>query len=547
MSHSHSDSQSQSQSQVGNEVICTDTHGYFGVDIGGTLVKVIFYDPPTTTTITTAAAGVAGAGAGAASTASSSNGVSRVRDLILSARRFGATGVRDVRLGFKTRAGGTFHFVLFETQRIENAVAFIKDNIARFGGSPTSPAERSVLGDVPFIRVTGGGSFKYKTLIESELGVQVVKVDEMRSLIAGVSFLLEHVPDESYAFRDLDESLDNIEIDNESADEDDDLETATASPTSADNGFYKVVNVSHPTGTVSAVSAASGRQRDHAELDAVYKNIAESTPAPDSTESATVAAATAANTTASIGKSGDVIPRILIPDGEDRVYASGKDQVYPYLLCNVGTGVSILKVTGESTFERVSGSGIGGGTFLGLSRMLTQARSFREAMTQAKIGDSAECNMTVGDIYGDAYSAIGLKSSMVASFFAKPPPHLVEPIDPSSSANAAASATSTTAVSGEDMDDVSAKSRDADINRALLLMITNNIGQIVYLNARLHGIDRIYFAGNFLRKNRLPMRYLARAIKFWSQGQMTAYFFRHEGYFGACGAYIAPVSDTTTA
>jgi pantothenate kinase len=35
---------------------------------------------------------------------------------------------------------------------------------------------------------------------------------------------------------------------------------------------------------------------------------------------------------------------------------------FPYLLVNVGSGVSILRVNGTDSFERVSGSHIGGGT-----------------------------------------------------------------------------------------------------------------------------------------------------------------------------------------
>lgn len=41
---------------------------------------------------------------------------------------------------------------------------------------------------------------------------------------------------------------------------------------------------------------------------------------------------------------------------------------YPYLVVNIGSGVSILKVNSASSFERVSGSSIGGGTYWGLCR-----------------------------------------------------------------------------------------------------------------------------------------------------------------------------------
>lgn len=51
----------------------------------------------------------------------------------------------------------------------------------------------------------------------------------------------------------------------------------------------------------------------------------------------------------------------------------------------------------------------------------------------------------------------------------------------------------------------------------------------------LQKIDRILFAGNFLRVNKLSARLLAFALDFWSNGRLKALFLRHEGYFGAVG------------
>jgi type II pantothenate kinase len=78
-----------------------------------------------------------------------------------------------------------------------------------------------------------------------------------------------------------------------------------------------------------------------------------------------------------------------------------------------------------------------------------------------------------------------------------------------------------------------------DISRALLIMISNNIGQLAYLNAVKHRCKHVYFAGNFLRhENTIAMRTLAYAINFWSQGAMEGLFLRHEGYCGALGAFL---------
>lgn len=50
--------------------------------------------------------------------------------------------------------------------------------------------------------------------------------------------------------------------------------------------------------------------------------------------------------------------------------------VFPCLVVNIGSGVSIVKVDENGEFERVSGTSLGGGTLWGLLSMLTDARTF---------------------------------------------------------------------------------------------------------------------------------------------------------------------------
>jgi len=47
------------------------------------------------------------------------------------------------------------------------------------------------------------------------------------------------------------------------------------------------------------------------------------------------------------------------------------------LVC-CGSGVSMIKVNNDGSFERVSGTMIGGGTLVGLSNLLTGNRNFDE-------------------------------------------------------------------------------------------------------------------------------------------------------------------------
>jgi pantothenate kinase len=58
------------------------------------------------------------------------------------------------------------------------------------------------------------------------------------------------------------------------------------------------------------------------------------------------------------------------------------------MLVNIGSGVSILKVTGDSEYSRISGSSLGGGTFWGLSRLLTGVSSFDEILQLSAKGNN---------------------------------------------------------------------------------------------------------------------------------------------------------------
>lgn len=185
---------------------------------------------------------------------------------------------------------------------------------------------------------------------------------------------------------------------------------------------------------------------------------------------------------------------------------------YPYLLVNIGSGVSMIKVTGPLKFERVGGSSLGGGTLWGLLSLLTNAESYDEMLSEAAMGDNHNVDMLVGDIYGTDYNKIGLKSTAIASSFGKVFQRNSSNVKPTFNSN--------------------------DISKSLLYAISNNIGQIAYLQAKIHNIKNIYFGGSYIRNHSMTMKTLSFAINFWSQGEKTAYFLRHEGYLGAIGAFL---------
>ncbi len=221
----------------------------------------------------------------------------------------GSTGQRDADLTIRTADGGYFHFILFETRRMESALELI----SRANLLQSTPAIRS-------IPMTGGGAYKFSHLFEklpvrpnvstnvtatavpSTLNIptesnmeqlpsaqktehdtstaeqaetiRVKRLDEMRCLVNGLNFLLRYLPSECF--------------------------------------YYKLLHRSHPS---------------------------EPPPSP-----------------ADIGPATEGKRIEFVPDG---------DGIFPYILVNIGTGVSIIKVEADGRFERVSGSGLGGGTYWG--------------------------------------------------------------------------------------------------------------------------------------------------------------------------------------
>ncbi|KAK5882712.1 hypothetical protein CesoFtcFv8_021269 [Champsocephalus esox] len=185
------------------------------------------------------------------------------------------------------------------------------------------------------------------------------------------------------------------------------------------------------------------------------------------------------------------------------------DNPFPMLLVNIGSGVSILAVYSENDYKRVTGTSLGGGTFLGLCCLLTGCETFEEALEMASKGDSTNVDKLVKDIYGGDYERFGLQGSAVASSFG----HMM---------------------SKEKRDSISKE----DLAKATLVTITNNIGSIARMCAVNEKIERVVFVGNFLRINTVSTKLLAYAMDFWSKGQLRALFLEHEGYFGAVGALL---------
>jgi type II pantothenate kinase len=276
------------------------------------------------------------------------------------------------------------------------------------------------------------------------------------------------------------------------------------------------------------------------------------------------------------------IPRevFIYSDINPMAFVPPSSRSYPYLLVNMGSGVSMIKVSGPREFERVGGTSLGGGTLWGLLSLLTGARNFDEMLGMAECGDNTNVDMLVGDIYGTGYGKIGLKSTTIASTFGKvyrtkrraereaedhgglangdhfEHSHKNREYIPSSlpRMHGAGHGSEMTDANGDYPGTSSSNYlpkfeaehhtsggpafKPEDISRSLLYAISNNIGQLAFLHAEKHDCAQIYFGGSFIGGHWQTMATLAYAIKFWSKGTKQALFLRHEGYLGAVGAFL---------
>eukprot|EP00940_MAST-03C_sp_MAST-3C-sp2_P000044 g44.t1 len=206
----------------------------------------------------------------------------------------------------------------------------------------------------------------------------------------------------------------------------------------------------------------------------------------------------------------------LDESGEIAAKTSWPDPLFPFLLVNVGSGVSVLRVDDPKThneyYRRVGGTACGGATFVGLARLLTGVSTFQDALELASKGDAHRCDTLVRDIYGDSGSAsLGLPGSITAASFGK------------------------FAVNS----DLIKSRQPEDVARALLEMVTQASSVLARTHARQLGVDdgarRVFFSGGFLATNPIAQRAISKS--FGSLGG-RALFNKHTDFLGAIGSLV---------
>lgn len=101
----------------------------------------------------------------------------------------------------------------------------------------------------------------------------------------------------------------------------------------------------------------------------------------------------------------------FIADGLGARYESRQTRM---IVVSMGTGTTLVKCDGDK-ISHIGGIGIGGGTLLGLSRLLLNTDDVRQIVALAEKGDLANVNLQIGDI--STVPLPGLPMNATASLF----------------------------------------------------------------------------------------------------------------------------------
>jgi len=111
--------------------------------------------------------------------------------------------------------------------------------------------------------------------------------------------------------------------------------------------------------------------------------------------------------------------RVVKVDEPTATAAGGllEDAPAPAIVVSLGTGTGIVLAAPPAAPQRLVGSGIGGGTLLGLAKLLLGTTDVTRIGELARRGDVSRCDLTVGDILGGGVGPV--PADATAAHFAR--------------------------------------------------------------------------------------------------------------------------------
>lgn len=177
-----------------------------------------------------------------------------------------------------------------------------------------------------------------------------------------------------------------------------------------------------------------------------------------------------------------------------------------FLLVQIGSGISIVEVTGNKT-TRIDGSALGGATFMGLSSCICGVnQEFKDLLGAARKGAANSADLLVGDICNSETYLNMLDPDVLAA--------------------------------------CGGKMRDGDIDTnsklaSVLRMLVINAIHISVLNARLTNSTIILLSGGFMDSIEATTEYYAEALSWYGQERLKGLVVRHHGFLGVLGIITA--------
>jgi hypothetical protein len=261
------------------------------------------------------------------------------------------TVVRDEGLSMYSKfLDGKLHFLHFETRNMVDAIKYV---------SAAAPIE-----NIRSIGCTGGGAHKFAGEFEEQLEITFIKFDELECLVRGMHFALNNFQDECFTYRPED-SPEMAQTGADSRPGSRPASTNFSASRTAGSGSSTGVSTSTSTG---ADSARTGRSNSFSRATPGTQSIEQDTtvvepsPYPARPERVSLSRAQSQAQTPGPPRSPsrrdgkEFTRKVLLP-----VSNGHNGPAFPYLVVNIGSGVSILKVTGPGKAERISGTSIGGG------------------------------------------------------------------------------------------------------------------------------------------------------------------------------------------
>lgn len=177
-----------------------------------------------------------------------------------------------------------------------------------------------------------------------------------------------------------------------------------------------------------------------------------------------------------------------------------------YIIASMGTGVSFVLSSPNADMKHIGGSALGGGTLMGLSRLILNVNNFKDLCDLARRGDSTKVDLLISDIFGENYGSI-LTADVVASSMAK-------------------------------ASFLEERPTDEDIAASLIATASFSIGSHLAALCDSKQANTAIFIGGFLDTDEYISRCLVRAVNLF-QPNITCVIPNTHQYGGAIGAALS--------